>query len=474
MISESTIKPCISPRIEAAVRSWTQNIESLSRKFNVNHLDVEKQIRLHLPLLIDNVEDCNCFPPLLNEILTRRFSGYPDFYSDYLIKSGANNLLNIGTYIKNDEIYYEDRRLFNVTYSEVSIELGTLIESRLHYLRKARSDANARYGIFIEGYKYPICYMSFSSNIRNYQTIALQSALNDNSLSPDNITQLARVYGFGNLPRDSISKLISYSSKKLSSVKNYYIITAINPFIGFNGSSMIASGFKPFAYCQVSYKYDRNKEYNNRRHSVEYLENAKLNTPPNLLLVKGITKKSFMKVSSITSLINVPVELFNDINPITVHLSALRSKLEESWSVMTAYHGTPKSSKDPISKGQCGVTTAYLGKEFENKGYSVLFCEGDAYFPNGIKPIKNHCWLKIPYLKENFFEYHDIIIDLTSDQNGFNESIICDTDDRLKNREIFYDSKIEILPSTIDSENLIKRLIILKSSIESLKKDSEA
>jgi hypothetical protein len=121
-----------------------------------------------------------------------------------------------------------------------------------------------------------------------------------------------------------------------------------------------------------------------------------------------------------------------------------------------------------VSKGQCGVTSAFIARYLSDAGYDVLFCEGDVAFPSPTNPIRNHCWVKIRTLPEQRNEIRDIIIDLTADQSGFSEPVICESDESLRNRGIFYKQEREVEPMTAQSGKLSSRLNKLQQQLNSL------
>ncbi len=372
----------------------------------------------------------------------------------------------------------EENENIGIRFSTVEKGTGDFIESHLHYLRIGRLNAVERYGLFIKDHEFPICYMSFCSMDRYYRPFSLASSLEIN-LKTTQVINLARVYGFGNLPKNSISKLLSYCTKDLlEKHKITFITTAVNPLLGFRGTSMLASGFIPFAYCPVCYIYDKEGQYISRRIPNNESIKALMNTPPNLLLVKGTNVESRDSMKKIKSIFTISEELFYNNSTIPHDLlfnlepkefNTLRHELEKVWSSLTRYHGTPIKKNDPVSKGQCGVTTALLAKEFDKLGYNVLFCEGNVFFPNNTPPIENHCWLKIPHYKGIGFENTNVIIDLTSDQSGFSEPVICDTLENLEKRGIYYKPMNEQPPSMIHEDNdLSSRLEKLQSQLAKL------
>jgi hypothetical protein len=473
------IENCKQSDIDSAMQNWKRELLLISKEIGVPHEEVLKQVKLHIPLLtyhtVKNSSSIK-FPNELKEILFKRFEGYLEKFNTYLENSGAIFFKNEESRISGKNIKIGQKNLFNINFSEVSTDIGQYIEKHLHYLRVERKNVIARFGLFIGNNPFPICYMSFCTLDRYYKALGLAYAL-ESKIKKLEVVNLARVYGFGRLPKNSISKLISWCSDRFKQKRLKFIITAVNPLLGFNGSSMFGSGFRPFAFCPVDYVYNNEGVYISRRLSEVASERAKFDTPPNLLFVKGIGSEAIECIHKMKNVFQITSDLYGKDIPIpsevlfnlqAKQLNHLRHELEKAWSTLTRYHGTPKTVNDPISKGQCGVTTAYLARKLKSEGFKLLFCEGNAEFPNKVSPIENHCWLKISNYKIGESEYHDLIIDLTADQSGFSEQVICDTTKNLESRFIFYKSKTEKEPNSVDSESLRRRLRILQEQLRNI------
>ena len=440
-----------------------------SIKKNISLSIVEKQTKLHLPLLIKGSQsDFTKFPfTRLGDLLDRRFVDFKEYSNLYHEKSGSYLIIDKNTEIVEEQVNCDNKLVCKVTFKEVSPEIGQLIETKLHYLRVEREKPAIRFGMYIDDFEYPICYMSFCNVDRAYQLHSLREVV-ENNIEFNQVVQLARTYGCGKLPKNSISKLVAHCSKKLAAMNFKYIITAINPLLGFRGSSMVASGFRPFASCPVGYYYDIKDQYCSRRLHVSNYTKSEFLTPPNLLLVRGTNKAANNKLNNINDIKQISLEDFDlELNLISENLLLIRKILEGIWSDLTIYHKTVKAESDPISKGQCGVTTAFLADFFDRLGYHTLFCEGIAVLPNNAT-IENHCWIKISYHIQDSSNNSDIIIDLTSDQNGFPEAVICNSVSALNQQNIYYNSEKELLVNQIDNENLLVRLSVLEQKLNNI------
>lgn len=446
-------------------------IQKYSLDKGIAYEDIVKQIKLHAPQFesrfytYPNFLCKNIFP-----ILDKIFKDYPKTLTNYLHKSGAN-LISLQSKIiveKNnlDEVFYivdDNKNKLAFRILEVPSSIGDLIEEKLHYLRNIRPGSVYRIGIFIENKSWPICYMNFCDVDRNDKVLALSKSLN-RTIPKQNIIELTRVFGCGNLPRNTISFLIGYMSKKLRSTQYDYIITAVNATLGFTGNSMLASNFVPYAVRPVKYNYDVDGRYCTIRNNQVY-KNSVSQMPPNLLYVREIkqstNKLNFCKLVDISNNFS-----FNE-TAIEHKIHEIRKELESVWNEKTRYHGTKIGDVYHISKGQCGVSSLLLAKVLEKLGYEVRFCEGDAIFPNKKTSIFNHCWLKvINYNKRG----KNVIIDITADQNGFWQKVLFKTENDLRKLHINYVVKYEKSPNEVDVEHMIKRLEYLELELNTKEK----
>ena len=467
--------------IEDAVLNWNEEINSIATELGIPYSFIEKQARLHFPYLTEyqlKSSSIHPFPSSLRDIILSKFKNYSKDFDFFLQESGAKLLQDTSTIISKNFIHEmgkgkkPGKRLFKIILSNVNEIQGTFIEEKLHYLQSKRLNIKARFGIFIEGFNYPICYMSIVPIDRYYRISSLSRAMGI-TLRKEEVVNLARVYGFGKLPYCAISKLVSFISLSLRSQGVRFITTSINPLLGFNGISMKASGFFPFAFCPVYYGYNKSGAYLTRRAKEHKIRRSKLETPPNLLLVRNTMSKDrnfaeniiMANISEYLYFCNqeVPDEFIMDSK--YKYLRKFRSELEEAWDEETRYQGASYSSSDPISKGQCGVTSAYLAQQYSKEGRKVYYCEGKVRFPNDSLSIDHHCWLRIPELNDGDTKLINLIIDLTADQNGFSEAIVFDTNDNLMERGIFYESISERPLSEVPKQRLINRIKILEERL---------
>jgi hypothetical protein len=152
-----------------------------------------------------------------------------------------------------------------------------------------------------------------------------------------------------------------------------------------------------------------------------------------------------------------------------LNLLPIRQDLERAWDGRTRYAKAVYGPDDPASKGQCGVSSAYLADRLETAGYEVVFCEGDAFFEvedTSVGTIDHHCWLLLPAGEGNSKKgiTRDVIVDITADQApGHQTAIIHETEAALRERGIFYVARKSRPGTEVDNAGLVNRLDILRT-----------
>lgn len=266
-------------------RQWSADIASMSARLRVDARVVEQQLRLHAPSVDERRlrQEDGLIPRELAEALHRRLEPYPAMIEQYLrcvgdILSGPAAGLRLSRHPGPSA----------VLFSEVSPELSALIEGRLHYLRSYRADALLRFGAFGPESTAPILYTSITACDRRYIREALRGALH-NAVADSPILVIGRAYGVPGLPKNMMSQLYGLVCKELARHGARFVITAVNPYLGFDGRSLLASGFIPFGLAPVAYQYDENGCYVTRRHR-ERARAAQWSPAPNVLLVRALDR----------------------------------------------------------------------------------------------------------------------------------------------------------------------------------------
>ena len=456
---------CIFHELNFLLEANRTQIEAYAHNRNINISDVEKQIKLHAPQFEKKLYTTRdflkkCIFPVLDVI----FENYSKSFDNYIKLCGADlihekaHIKWIGEGRKKIGIIYRNS-IIEVEIKVVDEKIGTSIENNFHYLKAPRNDSIIRLGLYIVGYSWPIYYMNFCPVDRADKVIALNKSLNT-SIAENTIIELARAFGAGNLPANTVSLLIGYAAKYLRERHYYYIVTAVNVTIGFTGNSLIASGFVPYAIRPVNYHYDDKNRYCTIRQG-KTTHPCVNNMPPNILYVREVIQAKRRELKY-CRLVDISHNYSYSETAIEHEIYDIRQQLEGVWNEKTRYHGTVMDENSYISKGQCGVSSLLLARLLEEKGYEVKFCEGDAIFPSKQYSIYNHCWIKIVnYNKRK----ENIIIDITADQNGYNQKIIFKTENDLEKMKFQYSVKSEKVPKDIDVEHLIKRLAYLEQEL---------
>lgn len=483
-----SLRKCESFDLKMLIESNQSEIDVFSKKLNLNKKEVVRQIRLHAPQFSISALDSDLLVNKIFPIVHKVLKNYKKNYDSYSGLCGVDILKKYATPLiirkingeakivlgseqgaADERIKNNNGTLFvaNLVIKEVPIEVGEFLENELHYLHTFRDDAFLRIGLFIEGYSYPICYMSFASIDRADKVKALRKSL-DLKVNAESVVELSRVYGCGVLPKNTISYMISYAKRYL---KNYiYLITAVNINLGFSGISMISSGFVPYALRPVKYTYDVNGCYMTHRKHPGQLTNATEKMPPNILYVKEICNQ-YGADKRYCRLISIKTKKLEKVgSAIELEISEIRTKLEKVWSKNTCYHGTKFSKEHKVSKGQCGVSSLHLALMLKSKGYSVYFCEGDFKFlKNDNLSILNHCWIVI----KNYRNRHkDVVVDITADQNGYPQKIVFKDDIELRKQGLVYEAKTLRDPDEVNVEHLLRRLNYLEKSLNKITEDN--
>ena len=281
---------CPILQISSLCSQWCDEISKLAHTYQVSTTDVERQIKLHAPQFeLSRFKGSGTrLPDELRSILARRFIDYPAKVQEW---ARGGDAVDTGL-----------PRWEDAAVSHVSAKMGLEIESNFHYLRNPRRDAHIRIGVRADASELPILYASSGICDRSYIEEALSCAID--TQVKDTWT-IARVYSTRSLPKNSMSRFYRAIIRRLREEGAQYVVTAINPFLGFNGRSVIASDFHPFALAPVTYQYDENGIYTTRRN----LETPKIfsswQPPSNVLLVRGLTKQAYQRIQRIRSVVNI-------------------------------------------------------------------------------------------------------------------------------------------------------------------------
>lgn len=90
---------------------------------------------------------------------------------------------------------------------------------------------------------------------------------------------------------------------------------------------------------------------------------------------------------------------------------AARALLEtKGWTRETAYQGIEIYPDDPISRGQCGVSSVWLARALHEVGFDAVFTEGKIYVADHVNGSE-HVWVEVRNVGDE-----PLVVDITSDQ----------------------------------------------------------
>lgn len=209
---------------------------------------------------------------------------------------------------KNSLSAHDESSTVPVTFAESPSHIANDINENLHYIRSTRKDSLIDYGLFINGSETPYANASFSRCTRQYQVKALNEAALLN-LSPSEILSMTRAFAFNGAPKNSMSKLFHQASRQIKQdfPEIKAIITALNPYLGFDGGVFTGASYTPYALSPMEYWYDEAGYYVPRSKGIHP---QSLDTPPIIWLAHGLDKEISQKIASIpiSKLRNITVD----------------------------------------------------------------------------------------------------------------------------------------------------------------------
>lgn len=283
-------------KLEDVIETQVQKISSTNE---IGLFDVKVQLRLLLPIteippwkeLSDNDK-----ATFLIKKLEETIKSYRRMSIEYCSLAGAPLLIGAER-MHHDKVdnktycYLKNGKNQFFLMDHVSVSDSKYIESKLHYLHSFRTDSTIRLGLYLVGYKKPVAYMSLAKVDRKDKIDYLTQFVNNQI--QDDVYEIARTYGCEKLPSNTISIMMSFCFKLLRKKGVKYLITAVNPYLGFSGTSLLASSFEPFALRKVIYSYTDEFDFivsRTKRKGQTYYTNEFM--PPNILFVKQLKGKS--------------------------------------------------------------------------------------------------------------------------------------------------------------------------------------
>lgn len=380
--------------------------------------------------------------------------------------------------IRSNAIHAEDDRRVPLSVRSIAPSMGQHFQSRVHYLLSPRSDTYFDVGLFQEGSTWPVLYLGFSICDRPDLLAAIQYT----GRTP---IVLTRTVGITDLPANAFSYTLRRALILLGDTgfTPDLLITAINPFVGFNGSSLFASGLKPLASRTVRYLYDTRGQFITARLSPIGTVKCRRRMPPNLIVGRLLDRKKNTgvqykdsrmkdkderidrKVPLATRVHNQPGDMSLP-NDLLLWLTRTRAILETGWSERTLHPDFVGLGRSNPARGQCGVSSVWIMRQLRVQfNLTSLYCYGDLTFVDpSVSSIRRHCWLEIPLSKR---QRNSIIIDVTVDQaEGFGERVLIEKRSELQKRGIIYKARITKKLEELPLDSVWNRYLVLADSVD--------
>lgn len=284
-------------QIDSIVYSHASDIDTVAHVLGIDSNYLSSQVRLHIPWYSDEDLTEKNGLSTIREILSHLKADLSDFNVNYRVHRKLNGIDSIAgnaqVLKKRNDIWIEDSSIKRpqIFFSDIPAPFGIEIQKSMHYIHHAREDTIFHFGFILEKYIAPLCYAAFSELDRKYLIDALTYFLPDACTTPKKVVVMTRAFGYNPLPKNMMSTLFSCSSKRLKESGYDYIITALNPFLGFRGSIFLGASYFPFATSPMKYIYDRYGSYINRRSATLNIIEQNYATPPILWLVHPLKRR---------------------------------------------------------------------------------------------------------------------------------------------------------------------------------------
>ena len=216
-------------------------------------------------------------------------------------------LVTPGAKIKGrKELYAEDGTArLGITFGSVPSELAREAYTSLHYIGSAREDSILECGLYLADSEAPYAYASFSRCGRGYQINALNKAAGL-QLDPSEVMTMSRAFAFDGAPTNSMSKLFYLAHEQIRQQfpNCKAIVTALNPYLKFEGGIFTGASYTPYATAPMEYWYDSRGFYVPRSKGTSPQQ---LETPPIIWLAHGLDRATScaiegLQVSSIVQI----------------------------------------------------------------------------------------------------------------------------------------------------------------------------
>lgn len=248
---------------DEVVFSHASDIDTVAYVLGIDYNYLSSQVRLHIPWYSEEeIKESNGVN-VIRQILAQLRNELANFSVNYKVHRALNGIDTLAGNAKLanklGQMYIEDSSKMNpkIDFGNVPPAFGLEVQTSMHYIHHARFDTKYHFGLTLRDYVAPLCYASFSDNDRKYLENALINTLPNGCSKPKKISVMTRAFGYNPLPKNMMSTLFSCSAKKLRAEGYDYIITALNPYLGFKGSIFWGASYFPFATSPMAYIYDK-------------------------------------------------------------------------------------------------------------------------------------------------------------------------------------------------------------------------
>ena len=374
--------------------------------------------------------------------------------------------------IKNHSVHIGDDRIIPLEVRTVAPSMGQYFQSRLHYLLSPRADNYFEAGLFQDGATWPLLYLGFSTCDRP----DLLSAINYSNHRQGFPLVLSRTVGVSDLPANAFSYTLRRALRLIrdGDYPVSHLITAINPFVGFTGTSVVAAGLRPVASRRVRYRYDTRGHFTAARLASTDSVSCRRRVPPNMILARFFDHPNRNEIE-FKRLHQDPVDVRGRSrgrireqalpDDLRSWLRQARTVLESGWSGSTLHPDFVGATHRNPARGQCGVSSVWIMRQLKSVfSVDARYCYGDLSFRDPeISEVRRHCWLEISSDRRS---KDATIIDITVDQaDGFGERILVGKRSELISQGIFYRARITKTLEELPRDAVWSRYLVLADSV---------
>lgn len=188
-----------------------------------------------------------------------------DFVKEFMAKSNLKARKSLlesqnGLMIVNNDINTNSNIII---FKKIDYNMSYFLSKYCHYLHTPREDELVAYGAFIDNEQYPIAYVSFSKQDREYKKQLLYNL----GIEPQNTVEMTRAWCSNSAPQNIMSSLFQYSINEIAKKwkndsklgltdKNLQAVTTtINPNLGFKASSFFGCNFIQMALRPAQFTF---------------------------------------------------------------------------------------------------------------------------------------------------------------------------------------------------------------------------